>query len=184
LTEQHGDELLPAGKSLGVTLGGVPLHQRGKLRAREVLEQLIEQACDLYDWIALLWAACGEAPVMELLANVNYRRAVLSISDCKNLFWTRVKFDHPTQKPVELMRRPILNHTKRGELVYEPFLGSGTTLAAAELTERVCYGIELDPKYADVTVLRWQTLTGRKAVLESSGKTLSDVASERAAVTI
>jgi len=47
------------------------------------------------------------------------------------------KFDHPTQKPVELMRRPILNHTKRGELVYEPFLGSGTTLAAAELTERL-----------------------------------------------
>ena len=57
------------------------------------------------------------------------------------------KFDHPTQKPVELMRRPILNHTKRGELVYEPFLGSGTTLAAAELTERICLGIELDPKY-------------------------------------
>jgi DNA modification methylase len=49
------------------------------------------------------------------------------------------KFDHPTQKPVELMRRPILNHLKRGELVYEPFLGSGTTLAAAELTGRVCY---------------------------------------------
>ena len=60
------------------------------------------------------------------------------------------KFDHPTQKPVDLMRRPILNHPKRGELVYEPFLGSGTTLAAAELTERVCYGIELDPKYVDV----------------------------------
>jgi DNA modification methylase len=56
------------------------------------------------------------------------------------------KFDHPTQKPVELMRRPILNHLRRGELVYEPFLGSGTTLAAAELTERVCYGIEFDPK--------------------------------------
>ena len=67
------------------------------------------------------------------------------------------KFDHPTQKPVDLMRRPILNHTKRGELVYEPFLGSGTTLAAAELTERVCYGIELDPKYVDVVVQRWQT---------------------------
>src|ERR1700683_4314098 len=54
------------------------------------------------------------------------------------------KFDHPTQKPVELMRRPILNHLRRGELVYEPFLGSVTTFAAAEITERVCYGIELD----------------------------------------
>jgi DNA modification methylase len=51
------------------------------------------------------------------------------------------KFDHPTQKPVALMRRPILNHLRRGELVYDPFLGSGTTLAAAELTERVCYGL-------------------------------------------
>jgi hypothetical protein len=56
------------------------------------------------------------------------------------------KFDHPTQKPVELMRRPILNHLKRGELVYDPFLGSGTTLAAAELTERACLGLELDAK--------------------------------------
>ena len=52
------------------------------------------------------------------------------------------------------MRRPILNHLRRGELVYDPFLGSGTTLAAAGLTQRVCYGIERDPKYADVAVQR------------------------------
>jgi len=75
------------------------------------------------------------------------------------------KYDHPTQKPIELMRRPILNHLKRGELVFDPFLGSGTTLAAAELTERVCLGIELDPKYADVSVQRWQTLSNKQAVL-------------------
>ena len=62
LTEQHGDKLRPASKALRVTLGGVLFHQRGKLRPREVLEQLIEQARDLYDWIALLWAACSEAP--------------------------------------------------------------------------------------------------------------------------
>src|ERR1017187_3465490 len=55
------------------------------------------------------------------------------------------KYAPPPQKPVDLMRRPILNHPKRGELVYEPFLGSGTTLAAAELTERICCGMELDP---------------------------------------
>ena len=70
LTEQHGDKLRPASKALRVTLGGVLFHQRGKLRPREVLEQLIEQACDLYDWVALLWAAFGEAPGKELLANV------------------------------------------------------------------------------------------------------------------
>ena len=89
------------------------------------------------------------------------------------------KFDHPTQKPVELMRRPILNHTKRGGLVYEPFLGSGTTLAAAELTERVCCGIELDPKYVDVIVQRWEQLSGKKATLEADGRKFEQIANER-----
>jgi DNA modification methylase len=89
------------------------------------------------------------------------------------------KFDHPTQKPVELMRRPILNHTKRGELVYDPFLGSGTTLAAAEITERVCYGLELDPKYVDVIVQRWQTLAGKQATLVGDGRTFGEIAQER-----
>jgi DNA modification methylase len=89
------------------------------------------------------------------------------------------KYDHPTQKPVELMRRPILNHLRRGELVYEPFLGSGTTLAAAELTERVCFGIELDPKYVDVVIQRWQQLTGKQATLEEDGRTFDEIAQER-----
>jgi DNA modification methylase len=89
------------------------------------------------------------------------------------------KFDHPTQKPVELMRRPILNHTKPGELVYEPFLGSGTTLAAAEVTGRVCYGLELDPKYVDVVVERWQGLSGKKATLEGDGRRFDAVQQDR-----
>jgi DNA modification methylase len=89
------------------------------------------------------------------------------------------KFDHPTQKPVDLMRRPLLNHTKRGEACYEPFLGSGTCLAAAEITERVCWGIELDPKYVDVVVKRWQGLTGGKATLDGDGRTFDQVAQER-----
>jgi DNA modification methylase len=76
------------------------------------------------------------------------------------------------------MRRPILNHTKRGELVYEPFLGSGTTLAAAELTERACYGLEQDPKYVDVIVQREQ-LSGKKATLEADGRTFEQIAQER-----
>jgi len=73
---------------------------------------------------------------------------------------------HSTQKPVECMRRPILHHTKAGDEVYDPFLGSGTTLVAAELTGRVCYGLELDPGYCDVIVARWEKLTGKKATLE------------------
>jgi DNA modification methylase len=89
------------------------------------------------------------------------------------------KFDHPTQKPIDLMRRPILNHTKRGESVYDPFLGSGTTLAAAELAERVCYGIELDPKYVDVAILRWQGLSGKEAKLDGDGRSFDEIAQER-----
>ena len=92
------------------------------------------------------------------------------------------KLDHPTQKPVALMRRPILNHTKLGELVYEPFLGSGTTLAAAELTERVCYGLELDPKYIDVVVERWQRLMGLEATLDGDGRTFAQMKAERVGI--
>jgi DNA modification methylase len=73
------------------------------------------------------------------------------------------KCDHPTQKPIELMRRPIVNHTQRGGVVNDPFLGSGTTLIAAELTGRACYGIELDPKYVDVICQRFQYFTGQPA---------------------
>jgi len=92
------------------------------------------------------------------------------------------KYDHPTQKPLALMTKPILNHTRRGELVYEPFLGSGTTLAAAETTARVCYGIELDPKFTDVVVQRWQGMTGKKATLDGDGRTFQEIADERSEV--
>jgi DNA modification methylase len=89
------------------------------------------------------------------------------------------KFDHPTQKPVALMRKSILNHTKSGELVYDPFLGSGTTLAAAEVTGRACCGLELDPKYVDVVVERWQGLSGKKAMLEGDGRTFDAIQKDR-----
>lgn len=76
---------------------------------------------------------------------------------------------HGTQKPVEAMRRPILNHTEPGDYVYEPFSGSGTTLIAAELTGRRCLAVELNPAYVDLAVRRWETLTGKRAVLLRSG---------------
>jgi DNA modification methylase len=89
------------------------------------------------------------------------------------------KFDHPTQKPVELMRRSIVNHTRRGEVVYDPFLGSGTTLIASEMTGRTCCGLELDPKYVDVIVGRWLQTTGKEARLDGSGATFEQVRSQR-----
>ena len=86
-----------------------------------------------------------------------------------------VKYDHPAQKPVALMTRPILNHLRKGELVFDPFLGSGTILAAAEITDRVCFGLELDPKYVDVIVQRWQQLTGKQATLEADDRSFDAV---------
>jgi DNA modification methylase len=88
---------------------------------------------------------------------------------------------HGTQKPVELMRRPIINHTQPGDIVYDPFLGSGSVLIAAETTGRVCYGLEIDPAYVDVVVHRWQKLSGKQAVLDGDGRTFAEVAAQRRA---
>jgi DNA modification methylase len=79
------------------------------------------------------------------------------------------------------MRRPILNHTERGAIVYDPFLGSGSTLVAAEDAGRICYGLEIDPTYVDIVVLRWQALTGKAATLEGDGRTFDQIRSERSA---
>jgi DNA modification methylase len=86
---------------------------------------------------------------------------------------------HGTQKPVELMRRPMLNHTERGDLVFDPFLGSGTTVIAAALLERVCYGVDIDPRYVDVIVRRWQQITGQQATLADDGRTFDQMESAR-----
>jgi DNA modification methylase len=86
---------------------------------------------------------------------------------------------HGTQKPVEAMRRPIINNSSPGQPVYDPFLGSGTTLIAAEMTGRICYGTEIDPKYVDVIVQRWQELSGKKATHDGDGRTFDEIAQER-----
>jgi DNA modification methylase len=74
--------------------------------------------------------------------------------------------EHPTQKPVELFRRPILNHTKKGEACYEPFAGSGSQFIAAEDLGRKCFGLEISPRWCDAIVERWQDHTGGKATRE------------------
>ena len=86
---------------------------------------------------------------------------------------------HGTQKPVEAMRRLIENNSSPGQAVYEPFMGSGTTLIAAETTGRVCLGIELNPAYVDVAVARWQRFTGAAVVLEGDGRTFEGIAREK-----
>ena len=82
---------------------------------------------------------------------------------------------HPTVKPVALIADAILDCTARGDLVLDPFLGSGTTLIAAERVGRVCYAMELDPIYVDLAVRRWQKYTGQAAIDTSTGKTFDEL---------
>ncbi len=83
--------------------------------------------------------------------------------------------EHPTMKPVELFEYQMLNNTKGGDIVLDSFGGSGTTMIAAEKNGRVGYLMELDPKYTDVIVKRWQDFTGQEAILESTGQTFSEL---------
>jgi DNA modification methylase len=77
------------------------------------------------------------------------------------------------------MRRPILNNSAPGQPVYDPFLGSGTTVIAAEMEGRHCLGLELDPAYCDVIVRRWQSFTGKAATLAEGGRSFAEVDAER-----
>jgi DNA modification methylase len=86
---------------------------------------------------------------------------------------------HGTQKPVECMRRPMLNNSSPGQAVYEPFCGSGTSIIAAETCGRVCLAMELDPVYVDVALTRWQAFTGKAALLDGDGRTFAEIATER-----
>lgn len=91
-----------------------------------------------------------------------------------------IKTPHATQKPLEAMARPMRHHTQEGETVYDPFLGSGTSVIAAEKLGRVCYGLEILPAHVDVIVARWQNLTGKAAVLDGDGRSFAEIAAARA----
>lgn len=86
---------------------------------------------------------------------------------------------HPTQKPVELPERAIGNSSKRGQIVLDLFGGSGSTLIACEKTSRVARLMELDPRYCDVIVKRWQDFTGKRATLEATGATFDQITADR-----
>jgi DNA modification methylase len=85
---------------------------------------------------------------------------------------------HPTVKPIMLVSDAMRDSTKRGDIVLDPFLGSGTSILAAERCGRRCYGIELDPLYVDTAIARWERLTGREA-LHASGRAFSELRAER-----
>ena len=87
---------------------------------------------------------------------------------------------HPTVKPVALVADAIMDCSARGNIVLDPFLGSGTTVIAAERTGRICYGVELDPAYVDTIVRRWQRFTGLTAKHAISGRSFADLEQEAA----
>lgn len=87
--------------------------------------------------------------------------------------------EHPTMKPVALFEYQMLNNTKGGDIILDSFGGSGTTLIAAEKNGRLARLMELDPKYCDVIVKRWQDFTGQQATLEGDGRTFEELSSER-----
>lgn len=87
---------------------------------------------------------------------------------------------HPTQKPVELVRRALRNSTREGEAVLDMFCGGASTIIGAEQTGRVGYGIELDPQYVDAGVRRWQELTGKEAIHAEEKQTFDAIAKARA----
>ncbi len=86
---------------------------------------------------------------------------------------------HPTMKPVELIERALLNSSRKGNLVVDLFGGSGSTLIACQRTRRVAWLMEIDPRYCDVIVRRWQEFTGKEALLEGTDRSFEAVASER-----
>jgi DNA modification methylase len=90
--------------------------------------------------------------------------------------------EHPTMKPVELIQRCLTNSIKRGGLLADPFCGSGSTLIAADLSERHFVGLDIDPKYCDVAVIRWQKFTGKQAILDSDGRAFEQIKAERIGV--
>jgi DNA modification methylase len=95
---------------------------------------------------------------------------------------------HPTVKPMAMVRDALFDSSDRGDVVFDLFCGSGTTLIAAEVSKRKGRAIELDPVYADTGVVRWQDFTGREAVLIETGETFAQVrarrAQERASMTV
>jgi len=87
--------------------------------------------------------------------------------------------DHPTVKPTAMLEDALLDLTNRSDIVIDPFLGSGSTLIAADKTGRVCRGVELDPLYVDVIVCRYEAATGKPSVLVETGETFNALVSRR-----
>ncbi|MEA1085214.1 DNA methyltransferase [Sphingomonas sp. CD22] len=126
----------------------------------------------------------GRAPHInnvELGKHGRYRTNVWDYAGVNSFGASRMQdlADHPTVKPIALVADAIRDVTHQGDIVLDAFMGSGTTLLAAERTGRVGYGTEIEPRYIDVAIERWQQMTGKAATLDGDGRTWTEVAAER-----
>lgn len=137
----------------------------------------------------VLIAKKGKAPHtnnVELGKHGRYRTNVWDYAGVNSFGRSRMTdlADHPTVKPVALVADAVRDVTRPGEIVLDAFMGSGTTILAAERTKRIAYGIEIEPGYIDVAIRRWTAMTGQAAVLAASDETFEEVAMRRAGETI
>lgn len=118
---------------------------------------------------------------VELGKHGRYRTNVWDYAGVNSFGSARMRdlADHPTVKPIALVADAIRDVTHHGDIVLDAFMGSGTTLLAAERSGRAGYGAEIEPRYIDVAVRRWQEMTNGNAVLEGDGRTWGEVAAER-----
>jgi DNA modification methylase len=172
----HNDHQAGWTKAYNRFSGDVAYVWHGGLHAPEVGQDLIDEGMEIRAQI--VWRK-SRAPISRGAYHWGHEACWYAVRKGRTARWggsrkestiweipTNRKNDtgHSTQKPVECMGRPMRNHGEAGDVIYDPFLGSGTTIIAAEQLDRVCLGIELDPGYCDVVVERWQELTGGKAV--------------------
>lgn len=141
-----------------------------------------------HELVLVLVTKKGKAPHtnnVELGKHGRYRTNVWDYAGVNSFGRSRMEdlADHPTVKPVALVADAIRDVTSPNDIVLDAFMGSGTTVLAAERTKRRAYGIEIAPSYVDVAVRRWEKLTGEKAVLESTGQSFEEVTRDRAAST-
>ena len=172
--------------------GNVAYAWHADLRAKEAIEAL--QACDFILRAQIIWAKSAlvrsrghyhfqHEPCWYAVRSKNGGTGHWQGDRTQSTLWQidkphKSETGHSTQKPIECMRRPIVNNSKPGQAVYDPFLGSGTTIIAAEMEGRHCLGLELHPPYCDVIINRWQDFTGQEAKHES-GKTFEQMAADR-----
>ncbi|MDP1027102.1 DNA methyltransferase [Sphingomonas sp. KR1UV-12] len=134
----------------------------------------------------VLIAKKGKAPHtnnVELGKHGRYRTNVWEYAGANSFGASRDQdlADHPTVKPIALVADAIRDVTQQGDIVLDAFMGSGTTLLAAERTKRIGYGTEIEPRYIDVAVRRWRTMTGGEPILVGDGRTWTEIAAERRA---